>query len=221
MQIPKSYWHYWYSGNKPVAITSMVLNAIVLGLVFVISAGFSIWGIIIAVLLDSLGLLFIVAYYFLRDNLPAFLLENGDLFILNQFIIPVCIAFVSGRLITFWVATFDPRWLRKGAIALVGLVVVGSAVALKIQYDHKKAIEEAAAQPGKIEKLKIAAEQIANDAIQSATNTANDVAESTGKLADDAAKSASQVAEDAKQKISETCESLADSLGKNPDEYCN
>ena len=191
MQIPKSYWFYWHTGNKPVAVTSMIVNAAVLGLVFALSVGFSVWGIILAVLLDSLGLLLVVAYFFLRDHLPGFMLENGDTFMLQQFIIPVCIALVSGRLITFLVSRLEPQWFKRGAVALVGMMLVSGVVVLKINYDQQKALEAAAAQPGHIEKLKVSVAQFTDNAVDGA-----------------------------KQKFSDTCKRLADSLGKTPDDYC-
>ncbi|MGB5598065.1 MAG: hypothetical protein WBM66_05045, partial [Thiothrix litoralis] len=179
MQIPKSYWYYWHTGNKSVAITSMTLSTAVTWLVLAISAGFSIWGIILAVLLDTLGFWIVVTYLALRSYLPSsylpkFLMEEGDKLIMNQFVIPVCIALVVGRLITLLVAKFNPQWSKKGVMALLALVIMGSgAVVLKMQYDQKKALEEAAAHPGRIEVLKAAAVRITNDAVESTSQAAD------------------------------------------------
>ncbi len=104
MKIPKSYWYYWHTGNKFVAVISMILSAAVTGLVLALSIGFSIWGIILAVLLDSIGFLVVLIYVAVRSDLPSLVLEQSDAFMLNQFVVPLCIAFLVGRLITFWVA---------------------------------------------------------------------------------------------------------------------
>jgi MFS family permease len=109
MQFSKSYWYYWHTGSKLVAVISMILSAAVTWLVLAISAGFSIWGIILAVLLDTLGFWVAVIYVALRSYLPSFMLEQCDTLVLYQFVIPVCIAFVVGRLITFWVAKLNHR----------------------------------------------------------------------------------------------------------------
>jgi hypothetical protein len=102
MRIPKSYWYYWHTGHKSLAVTSMVLSAAVTGLVLTPIAGFSFWGIVLAVLLDSIGFLVIVIYVIARSHLPDLLLEQADAFVFNQFVVPVCIAFVVGRFITLW-----------------------------------------------------------------------------------------------------------------------
>ncbi len=104
MRIPKSYWYYWHTGNKPVAVISMILTAAVIGLILVLSVGFSMWGVILAVLLDSIGFLVIIIYVMVRNHLPDLLLEQADALVFNQFVIPVCIAFVVGRFVTLWVA---------------------------------------------------------------------------------------------------------------------
>jgi hypothetical protein len=136
-------------------------------LVLAISAGFSIWGIILAVLLDTLGFWVAIIYFALRSYLPSFMLEQCDTLVLYQFVIPVCIAFAVGRLITLLVAKFNPEWSKKSVIALVGLAIVSSAVALKVEYDQRKALEEEAAKPGKVEKLKAVALQQLSDSCKS------------------------------------------------------
>ncbi|SEB10658.1 hypothetical protein SAMN05660964_03577 [Thiothrix caldifontis] len=109
MRIPKSYWYYWHTGNKPVAVISMILSAAVTGVVLALSVGFSIWAIILAVLLDSIGFLVILIYVIVRGYFPSLMLEQADAFVLYQLMIPVCIAFLAGRLITFWVAKLSAR----------------------------------------------------------------------------------------------------------------
>jgi len=104
MKILKSYWYYWHTGNKPVAVISMILSAAVTGVVLALSVGFSMWGIILAVLLDAVGFLVILIYVIVRGYLPDLILEQADAFVLYQLVIPVCIAFLVGRLITGWVA---------------------------------------------------------------------------------------------------------------------
>lgn len=104
MKMPKSYWYYWYTGNKTVAVISMISSAALTGLVLALSIGFSLWGIMLAVLLDAVGFLVILIYVAVRSDLPSLVLEQTDAFMLDQFVIPLCIAFLLGRLITFWVA---------------------------------------------------------------------------------------------------------------------
>ncbi len=102
MRIPKSYWYYWHTGNKPVAVVSMILTAAVVGGMLAFSGGASLWGVVLAVLLDSIGFAVILLYVIVRGSLPEWLLEQADDLILNQFVIPISIAFVVGRLVT-WV----------------------------------------------------------------------------------------------------------------------
>lgn len=113
MNILKSHWYYWYTGRKQVALISMALTAVLVGMGMFITIGFSLWGIIIAVLLDTIGLGLVIIYALvLRDYLPTVLLADADTLVINQFVIPVIAVAVVGRLVTFIVAgTY--RYIKK------------------------------------------------------------------------------------------------------------
>lgn len=103
----KSHWFYWHTGHKSIAITSMIISAISMWLVLVAAAGLSVWGIIIAVLLDAVGFWLAVIYLFvLRDYVTAFIGLQGkaDALVAQQLVIPILISFVVSRVSTFLVA---------------------------------------------------------------------------------------------------------------------
>jgi uncharacterized membrane protein len=115
MRIPKSYWYYWYTGNKTLAVISMALTAVLVGMGMFITAGLSLWGVAIAVLLDSLGFWLAVIYALaLRNYLPDMLLADADTLVLKQFIIPLMATCVVGRLVTWSVATVYRGWKGDG-----------------------------------------------------------------------------------------------------------
>lgn len=105
MPFLKSYWYYWYTGHKLIAVISMILTALVLSLGLLINAHFSVWGILTAVLLDLLGVWLVILYYLaIRAELPSLLLEQADYWVNYQLIVPVIIAFFVGRFVTYIVA---------------------------------------------------------------------------------------------------------------------
>ncbi len=219
MQILRSYWYYWHTGNKLVAVISMILTTLVLWLGLVLAAGLSIWGVILAVLLDSVGFWVIVIYAVaLRHYLPSVLLEQSDTLIQQQLILPMLASFLVGRIITFYVATFfatrTQPWARKTALAGVVGAALAGATGLGIhQYQQQAAIEaarlEAEANAVTLDKLKVQADQAVDDAAK----TLDQVSTAAGETAN-------KVAADAKQKLHEACKSTAQALGKSPDDYC-
>ncbi|MBK7540584.1 MAG: hypothetical protein IPP10_08085 [Candidatus Competibacteraceae bacterium] len=103
----KSPWFYWHTGRKRVAIASLIVSTLAMWTAFVLAAGFSLWSIIIAVLLDAVGFWLALAYLlFLRSHLPGFtgLQSIADFFIVNQLAIPLLIGFFATRAATYWVA---------------------------------------------------------------------------------------------------------------------
>ncbi|HAO32574.1 MAG TPA: hypothetical protein PLP22_03955 [Candidatus Competibacter sp.] len=103
----KSPWFYWHTGYKAIAVSSMILSLLILWLGFAVVAGFSIWGVIVAVLLDALGLLLVVLYLgFFRAYIPDFigLQTNADAFVIEQLLLPMLVGFFLTRAITFFVA---------------------------------------------------------------------------------------------------------------------
>jgi predicted neutral ceramidase superfamily lipid hydrolase len=114
MRIPKSYWYYWYTGSKTLAVISMVLTALLVDMGMFIAAGLSLWGVAIAVLLDSIGFWLAVIYALaLRNYLPDMLRADADTLVVSQFVIPLLATFVIGRLVTWSVAAVYRGW--KGA----------------------------------------------------------------------------------------------------------
>ena len=105
MKYFRSYWYYWHTGHPVVALSSMVLSLVILFSGMVLLAGFSLWGVLLALVLDLLGLMAVLAYaLFLRTLVPDLMLEQADFWILNQFVLPVIAAFVVNRLVTYGVA---------------------------------------------------------------------------------------------------------------------
>ena len=107
----KSPWFFWYTGHKAIACASMVFSTAMMWLILAASANFSIWAIIIAVLLDSLGLWIALIYLFaLRtyiDQLPMFQNFVRNLFdnlVLHHMVVPVLIGFFTSRLASFVIA---------------------------------------------------------------------------------------------------------------------
>lgn len=103
----KSPWFYWHTGYPFIAITSVCLSALLMVAVFVAAAGFSVWGVIVAVLLDAVGLLLVALYLlFFRTHIPDFIgLQAGvDRFVVQQLLAPMLVGFFVTRAVTFFVA---------------------------------------------------------------------------------------------------------------------
>ena len=113
MNLFKNHWYYWYTGKKLIAVLSMMVSFLVMlaGLVF--AAGFSIWGVIIAILLDATGFWLAIIYLvFLRYYIPEFtgLKNSADLLVAKQLVVPMLVSFFVTRISSFSVAKLFGRW---------------------------------------------------------------------------------------------------------------
>lgn len=146
----KSYWYYWHTGQKLVALVSMILTALLVGAGMFWAVGFSLWGIILAVLLDTVGFFVAIIYALvLREYLPTMFVPKVDELIIYQFVIPTIAVFILGRLVTFVVAKFfaaqvQSVWLRKTALGVIGLSVLSFGVGLVVYQEQQRAAAEAA-----------------------------------------------------------------------------
>ena len=103
----KSPWFYWHTGHRRIAVLSLLGSGIVLWGGFVALAGFSIWGVVLALVLDAAGFWLALGYLlFLRTALPAWagLRDHADAFIVQQLLVPVLLGFLVTRTVTFFVA---------------------------------------------------------------------------------------------------------------------
>lgn len=103
----KSHWYYWYTGHKRIAVLSMMVSTLILWISLGATAGVSISGVVIAVLLDAIGFWLAIAYLlFLRSYIPQLvgLQGNADAWVVNQLIFPVLIGFFLTRITSFCVA---------------------------------------------------------------------------------------------------------------------
>lgn len=102
----KSPWYYWHTGHKVIALSSLTLSTLILWAVLG-SAGFSPWGILLALLLDAAGFWLALLYLLvLRPYVPAFssLQAQVDALIIYQFAIPMLLGFLLNRASSFLVA---------------------------------------------------------------------------------------------------------------------
>lgn len=103
----KSPWFYWHTGHRRIAVLGLLLSSVALWSGFVLLAGFSIWGVVLALVLDAAGFWLALAYLlFLRTYLPTWtgLRDSADAFIVEQLLVPVLLGFLVTRTITFLVA---------------------------------------------------------------------------------------------------------------------
>ncbi|MFZ1386002.1 MAG: hypothetical protein WBP46_02240 [Thiolinea sp.] len=101
----RSHWYYWYTGKKKVAVLSMALSFLLLSLIFNGLFSFSVWAVLLALLLDAVGFVVIAIYFIsLRSFIPEALLTQTDSLVVHYFVLPICIAFVLSRFVTFLVA---------------------------------------------------------------------------------------------------------------------
>ena len=83
----------------------MVLNFILLTLILNGLFNLSVWSVLLALLLDAVGLLVIAIYWVsLRSFIPEALLMQTDALVVHYFLIPICLALVLSRFVTFLVA---------------------------------------------------------------------------------------------------------------------
>jgi hypothetical protein len=103
----KSHWYYWHTGHKFIAILSMMVSTLIMSVFLVFFAGFSIWGIIFAVLLDAAGFWLAIVYlFFIRFNITEFigLQSSVDTLVVNQLVVPMLIGFFVARISSFSIA---------------------------------------------------------------------------------------------------------------------
>jgi|GEM_PF-1068005 len=103
----KSHWFYWHTGHKWIAIFSMLASTLILWLSLGMVAGFSLAGIILAVLLDAVGFWLALVYLlFLRPYLPELsgLKGSVDVLMIKELVLPMLIGFFSNRMSSFIVA---------------------------------------------------------------------------------------------------------------------
>jgi len=103
----KSPWYYWHTGHKKIALLSMLLSAGILWICLGATMGFSMIGIILAILLDGIGLGLALLYLiFLRAYIPEWtsLQSNADAFVMNILIWPLLAGFFVSRISSFVVA---------------------------------------------------------------------------------------------------------------------
>ena len=103
----KSPWYYWHTGHKKIALLSMLLSAGILWICLGATVGFSMIGVILAILLDGIGLGLALLYLiFLRAYIPEWtsLQSNADTFVMNILIWPLLAGFFVSRISSFVVA---------------------------------------------------------------------------------------------------------------------
>ncbi|MFZ1327266.1 MAG: hypothetical protein WAT67_14825 [Candidatus Contendobacter sp.] len=103
----KSPWFYWHIGHRRIAVLSLLGSGALLWTGFVALAGFSFWGVALALVLDAAGFWLALAYLlFLRPYLPAWIGLRGsaDAFIAQQVVVPVLLGFLVTRVVTVLVA---------------------------------------------------------------------------------------------------------------------
>lgn len=103
----KSPWYYWHTGHKKIALLSMLLSTGILWICLGATMGFSMIGIILAILLDGIGLGLALLYLiFLRAYIPEWtsLQSNADAFVMNILIWPLLAGFFVSRISSFVVA---------------------------------------------------------------------------------------------------------------------
>jgi len=108
----KNHWYYWYTGHKYIAVSSMILSTVIMWFLLVMAAGFSIWGIVTALLLDAVGFWLAILYLFvLRDSVTDLfgLQDKADIFVFEQLVIPVFAGFIVSRISTLIVV-----WVSEG-----------------------------------------------------------------------------------------------------------
>jgi len=103
----KSHWFYWHTGHKRIAIFSMIASALAQGLLLALAGGFTLSGILLAVLLDGVGFVLAVCYLLLlRPYLPEWigLQHSADVFLVQVIVVPMLIGVFINRIMSFVVA---------------------------------------------------------------------------------------------------------------------
>ena len=251
MRLLRNHWYYWYTGEPLIAFLSIIVTAALLWGGLVWWHNYSVWGVLLALLLDSAGFWFALIYTVaLRFYLPDMLVEQVDTWLLQNIFIPLCVSFVINRLVTFGIAKAvhaAPKPFLYAAWGLVAITFISASIFAYRYYEEQKAAAAAERQrmaelKAKAEALKHEAGQLiqnaatgAKQAIDSATKTANDLSQqaaegtkqaidATAKTAAEASAKADQLSEEAKQKaavLSEEAKQQADKLGQGAKAMAN
>jgi|TARA_B110000091_G_C13417425_1_gene310702 hypothetical protein len=103
----KSHWYYWHTGNKITAVLSMIITSILVTGILIASVGFSIWGLILAVLMDAAGFMLAAIYLLIvRPYYPDLFYgqEEIDMLVVNFLLAPLIFSFFISRITTFYIA---------------------------------------------------------------------------------------------------------------------
>jgi hypothetical protein len=103
----KSPWYYWHTGQKKIALLSMLLSTGILWIGLGATVGFSMGGILLAILLDGVGFGLALLYLiFLRAYIPEWIGLQGhvDALVMNRLIWPLLVGFFVSRISSFVVA---------------------------------------------------------------------------------------------------------------------
>jgi hypothetical protein len=106
----KSPWYYWYQGRKLVAISGMGLGMAVTGLFIGLTAGLSLFPLVLALAFDHLLIVVVVLYLLLRFSLPAYLpIGLADWFMVKQLVLIALPGILITRVCTLVVVTLARR----------------------------------------------------------------------------------------------------------------
>ncbi len=106
----KSPWYYWYQGQTLVAISGMGLGMAVTGLFIGLTAGLSLFPLVLALAFDHLLIVVVVLYLILRFSLPAYLpIGLADWFMVKQLVLIALPGILITRVCTLGVVTLARR----------------------------------------------------------------------------------------------------------------
>jgi hypothetical protein len=101
----KSPWYYWHTGQRPVALASLLLSTLVMAGLVVVFSGLSVWAVAVSLLLDSVGLALLLVYIFvIRCYLPDLAIGPLDSFVSTELVLPLLLGIVITRTVTLGVA---------------------------------------------------------------------------------------------------------------------
>ncbi len=106
LKLFKSPWYYWHTGYKSIALLSIGCSAAIMALLMLLTTGFSLWGILLAIALDAAAFWLALAYLILRFTNSAWFGLQGymDAFIIKQLLLPMLCGIFILRLCSFVVA---------------------------------------------------------------------------------------------------------------------
>ncbi|WP_020560489.1 hypothetical protein [Thiofilum flexile] len=232
----KSYWYYWYTGRRLVAVISMILTTVLVGLGMMWAVGFSVWGVVLAVLMDAVGFWVAVIYALvLREYLPQMFIDQVDGLIFYQFIIPVIAVFIIGRVVTFGVAKFfaaqaQSTWLRQAALSVIAVSALAFGAGLWGYQAQQQAAAEAArraaeAQALSFARVKMQAGELSKHAVDEVKHLGEATASKATELTDTTTKAVSETAASVStatgKAFDAACVAIAKTLGKKPEEHCD